>query len=158
MSTLLLDQGHPIFKSSYLLEYELNLRRWFTGHTPLTLSRAKKEDVSWHARIVYTQISLAPSYKTFSMLNSAEREILNDHKYKYIKKFSFYQAQISLKCYSWFLLINVKMPTTAGILTFMSRKKFMLMPDRLCVPSKVSVAIERKITYETPHNTTKPTH
>ena len=36
-------------------------------------------------------------YKTFFMLNSAEHEILNAHKYKNIKKFSFFQAQISLK-------------------------------------------------------------
>ena len=35
-------------------------------------------------------------YKTFSMLNSAEHEILNAHKYINIKKFSFFQAQISL--------------------------------------------------------------
>ena len=35
------------------------------------------------------------------MLNSAEHEILNDHKYKNVKKLSiFFQAQmISLKCY-----------------------------------------------------------
>ena len=43
---------------------------------------------------------------------------------KNIKKFSFFQAQISLE--SIFLLINVKMPTTVGILTFISRKNFML--------------------------------
>ena len=41
----------------------------------------------------------ARGYKTFFMLHSAEREILNAHKYKYIKKFSFFQAQISLECY-----------------------------------------------------------
>ena len=39
------------------------------------------------------------SYKTFSMLNSVEHEILNAHKYKNIKKFSFLQAQMSLECY-----------------------------------------------------------
>ena len=37
-------------------------------------------------------------YKTFFMLNSAEHEILNAHKYKKIKKFSFFQAQISIEC------------------------------------------------------------
>ena len=37
--------------------------------------------------------------KTFSMLNSAEHEILNAHKYKNIKKFSIFQAQINLECY-----------------------------------------------------------
>ena len=35
-------------------------------------------------------------YKTFSVLNSAEHEILNAHKYKNIKNFSFFKAQISL--------------------------------------------------------------
>ena len=46
-------------------------------------------------------------------LNSSEHEILNAHKYKNIKKFSSFQAQISLECY-------------VGIFTFLSRKKFML--------------------------------
>ena len=64
-------------------------------------------------------------YKTFFMLNSAEHEILIAHKYENIKKFSIFQAEISLECY-FFLLINVKMSTTVGILTFMSRKNFML--------------------------------
>ena len=37
-------------------------------------------------------------------------------------KFSFMQSQISLECY-FFLLINVRMPTTiVGILIFMARK------------------------------------
>ena len=64
----------------------------------------------------------AQGYKTFFMLNLAEHEILNAHKYKNIKKFSIFQDHISL----FFLLINVEMPTTVGILTFMNRKKFML--------------------------------
>ena len=54
------------------------------------------------------------------MLNSADHEILNAYKYKNIKKFSFFQAQISLECY--FSCSHVKMPTTVGILAFMSRK------------------------------------
>ena len=37
----------------------------------------------------------ARGYKTFFMLNSGEHEILNAHKYKNIKKFSFFQTQIS---------------------------------------------------------------
>ena len=41
----------------------------------------------------------APGYKTFFMLNSAEHEILNAHKYKNIKKFSIFQAHLSLECY-----------------------------------------------------------
>ena len=41
------------------------------------------------------------------------------------RKSALFQAHISLDCY-FFLLINVKMPTTVGILTFMRRKDFML--------------------------------
>ena len=37
-------------------------------------------------------------YKTYFMLNSAEHEILNAHKYKSIKKFSFFQTEISREC------------------------------------------------------------
>ena len=36
-----------------------------------------------------------PKVIKFFMLNSAEHEILNAHKYKNIKKFSFFQTQIS---------------------------------------------------------------
>ena len=50
----------------------------------------------------------ARGYKTFSMLNSAEHEILNAYKYKNIKKFSIFQAQINLKML-FFLFIKVKM-------------------------------------------------
>ena len=59
------------------------------------------------------------------MLNLAEHEILIAHKYENIKKFSVFSGSdepITL----FFLLINVKMPTIVGILTFMSRKNFML--------------------------------
>ena len=69
--------------------------------------------------------SWSRGYKTFFILNSVGHEILNAHKYNNIKKFSIFQAQISLECY-FFLLINVKMPTIVGILTFMSRKNFTL--------------------------------
>ena len=37
----------------------------------------------------------ARGYKTFFMLNSGEHKILNAHEYKNIKKFSFFQTQIS---------------------------------------------------------------
>ena len=59
------------------------------------------------------------------MLNSFEHEILNAHKYKNIKKFGLFSAQISLECY-FFPLLNVKMPTTVGILTFYERENFIL--------------------------------
>ena len=39
---------------------------------------------------------------------------------------SDFQTTISQECYAIFLLINVKMPTIVGILTFMSRKKIIL--------------------------------
>ena len=38
-------------------------------------------------------------YKTFSMLNSVEHEIVNAHKYKNIKKFGLLQAQLSRERY-----------------------------------------------------------
>ena len=66
----------------------------------------------------------ARGYTFFFMLNSAELEILNAHKYKNIKKFSF--SSVSDKpIMLFFLLIDVEMPTIVGILTFMSRKNFM---------------------------------
>ena len=37
--------------------------------------------------------------KTFSMLSSTEHGISNAHKFKYIKKFSLFVAQISLDRY-----------------------------------------------------------
>ena len=52
----------------------------------------------------------------------AEHEILNAHKYKKIKHFSGSYKPKML----FFLLINVKMPTIFGSLTFMSVKNFML--------------------------------
>ena len=38
-------------------------------------------------------------YKTFFVLNSVEHEISNAHKYKNIKKFGLFKAQLSLECY-----------------------------------------------------------
>ena len=38
-------------------------------------------------------------YKTFFVLNSVEHEILNAHKYRNIKKFGLFKAQLSLECY-----------------------------------------------------------
>ena len=42
-----------------------------------------------------------------------------------IDKFSFFKTKINLEC-NFSLLINVKMPLIVGILTFTSRKNFML--------------------------------
>ena len=45
-------------------------------------------------------------YKTLFMLNSFEYEFFHAHKYKNIKKFGFYQAQIRLECFFFYPLIN----------------------------------------------------
>ena len=62
-------------------------------------------------------------YNTFFMLNSAEHEILDALKFK--KKFQeiqLFSGSDKLRML-FFLRINVKMPTTVGILTFMSKTK-----------------------------------
>ena len=64
-------------------------------------------------------------YKTLFMLNSVEHEILNAHKYKYQEICFFFGSDKPRMLF--FPLINVfKMPTIVGILTFMSRKNFVL--------------------------------
>ena len=58
------------------------------------------------------------------MLNSTEHEILliTKIKYRQIKKL----LALSLSDVVFILLLNVKMPTIIGILTFMNRIKFVL--------------------------------
>ena len=46
-------------------------------------------------KLIGDKAARARGYKIFFMLNSGEHEILNAHKYKNIKKFSFFQTQIS---------------------------------------------------------------
>ena len=78
----------------------------------------------WTQSLIIT-LSWPQGYRTFFMLNSVKHEILNVHKYKKnIKKFSFLGSNKSTILF--FPLINVKMPTFVGILTFISRKNFML--------------------------------
>ena len=60
-----------------------------------------------------------------AQFNSVEHEILNAHKYKNIKEIQLFPDSDKPRML-FFLLINVKMPTIVGILTFMSRKNFML--------------------------------
>ena len=55
------------------------------------------------------------------MLNSVEHGILNAHKYKISRKSALFLGSDKPKML-FFPLINVKMPTIVGILTFMSRK------------------------------------
>ena len=60
------------------------------------------------------------------MLNSAANEICSAYKKKLNTSnlhFSSCAAELSMK---FFLLINIKMPTTVGILIFISRKNIML--------------------------------
>ena len=59
--------------------------------------------------------------KLFFMLNSVENEIVNAHKFKKLKKFGLFLSSNKPRML-FFPLINVKMPTIVGILTFMSRK------------------------------------
>ena len=58
------------------------------------------------------------------MLNSAEHDTLNAQKYENIKKFLYFSGSYKPRML-FFLLINIKMPTIVGILTFMSMKNFM---------------------------------
>ena len=77
-------------------------------------------------RIEILQASIRPrGYKTFFMLNSAEHEILNAHKYENLKKNQHFSGSDKPRML-FFLLIYVKMPTIVGMLTFVSRKNFML--------------------------------
>ena len=56
------------------------------------------------------------------MLYSAEHEILNAHTIKISGNLAFFPGSGKPRMV-FFLLINVKVPTTVGISTFMSRKK-----------------------------------
>ena len=56
------------------------------------------------------------------MLNSAEYKILNAHKYKNMKKFSFFSDSDKPRML-FFLLINVKMPTIVGIFNIYEQEK-----------------------------------
>ena len=63
-------------------------------------------------------------YKTVLMLNSTEHGTSNAHKSKMLIYIDFFALIISYVVF--ILLINVKMPTIVGILTFMSRINFVL--------------------------------
>ena len=63
-------------------------------------------------------------FKSFFMLNSFEREMLNAYKRKILRNSAFLGSDKPRMLF--FPLINVKMPTIVGILTFMSRKNFIL--------------------------------
>ena len=62
-------------------------------------------------------------YKTFFMLNSTDHEISTAHKTK-IRTNEDSSCSSSLSDLVFIMLINVKMPTIVGILTFMSKINF----------------------------------
>ena len=51
------------------------------------------------AAVLFLTNARPRGYKTFFVLNSVEHGILNAHKYKNIKKFGLFKAQLSLECY-----------------------------------------------------------
>ena len=57
--------------------------------------------------LIPTLYARARAYKTFSMLNSAEHEILNAHKYKNIIKFSFLGSDKTSVMYKTIFVINI---------------------------------------------------
>ena len=57
----------------------------------------KMDDMRFH--VFSTEFQFSPEVIIFFLFNSAEYEISNAHQYKIIKKFSIFQAPISLKCY-----------------------------------------------------------
>ena len=78
-------------------------------------------------------------YKTFFILNSAEHEILNGHRYESIRKFSIFSGSETpkmlfffipemLKCIQMLFFLSQKCLNAYNCwhLTFMNRKKFML--------------------------------
>ena len=84
------------------------------------------KQLAFSKNLIYESINPRPQgYKTFFMLNSTEHEIStarNKLKYQPIKNF----LALSLSDGVFIMLINVKMPTIVGILTFMIRMNFML--------------------------------
>ena len=64
-------------------------------------------------------------YKTFFMLNSAENEICSAYEKLNTSNLNFLPAQQNW-AWNFFLLINIKMPSTVGILISISRKNVML--------------------------------
>ena len=67
---------------------------------PLLKRLRREENYKWQSYSVFQikkiwnhfpYYSRARGYKTYFMLNSVEHEILNAHKYKSIKKFSFFR-------------------------------------------------------------------
>ena len=64
---------------------------------------------NWKPIFIAVKAIWARDYKTFFMLNPAEREILNAHKYKNIKTSGSDKPRMI-----FYLFIKVEMPTIVG--------------------------------------------
>ena len=65
-------------------------------------------------------------YKTFFILTSTEHEVSTAPKNGNNEKLRSFFSSLNLSDIVFIMLINVKMPTIVGILTFISRIKFVL--------------------------------
>ena len=77
-----------------------------------------------------TRLDRNRGYKNVCIFNSAEHENLSAHKYINIKKFCIFLVP-DMPSMLIYLLINVKVPTIVGILTFISKIFFITSgPDK----------------------------
>ena len=77
-------------------------------------------------RVFYDDWATGPRrFKAFFMLNSTENEIVTAHKTHNAANYRFILT-FKLSDNVFIMLINVKMSTIVGILTFMSRINFVL--------------------------------
>ena len=73
-----------------------------------------------NSRVNEEVIMIIRGYKTFFVLSSTKHEILTAHNYQN-SQYQWIFSDLNHQSHSFILLINVKMPTIVGILTFMSR-------------------------------------
>ena len=67
---------------------------------PIACVNLQESDQLAHPVLLIEDRRIWPrGFKTIFMLNSAEHKVLNAHKYENIKKFSIFQAQVSLEYY-----------------------------------------------------------
>ena len=100
---------------------------WFFNVALCKLTMCNRELKNLRMRSLFISGSIwSRGYKTFFMPNSTEHEILNAHKYKKYQEVQLLSGSDKPRLL-FFLLIDVKMPTVVGILTFMSRKNFMFI-------------------------------
>ena len=81
--------------------------------------------VAFHLKYFQGNNMIRPQgYKTFFVFSSAKHEISTAHKTKMLKTLIFFAFKLSDLVF--IMLLNFKMPTIVGILTFMSRINFVL--------------------------------